>query len=99
MRQLDMSVAVVTGAGRGIGLFNINVNAVAPGFVETAMTAATAERIGVGFEQFTKDAIAQIPLGRTGRPEDIANVIGFMVSDEASYVSGQILYVAGGPRG
>jgi 3-oxoacyl-[acyl-carrier protein] reductase len=82
-----------------LGPFNINVNAVAPGFVETAMTRATAERVGVDFEAFKKGAVERIPLRRAGRPEDIANVIAFLCGEDASYVTGQILYVAGGPRG
>jgi len=82
-----------------LGQFNVNVNAVAPGFIETRMTRATAERIGVDFEQFKADAASRIPLRRVGQPDDVANVIAFLVSDEASFVSGQIIYVAGGPRG
>lgn len=81
-----------------LGPFNINVNAVAPGFVETAMTEATAARVGMEFDDFKKAASEQIPLRRTGTPEDIANVIAFLVSDEASYVSGQVIYVDGGRR-
>lgn len=82
-----------------LGPFNVNVNAVAPGFIETRMTQATAERLGQDWEQFKKDAAARTPLRRTGKPEDVANVIAFLVSDEASFVSGQVIYVAGGPRG
>jgi len=82
-----------------LGPFNINVNAVAPGFIETRMTQQTAERLGMDWEQFKKDAAARTPVRRTGKPEDVANVIAFLVSDESSFVSGQILYVAGGPRG
>ena len=82
-----------------LGPFNINVNAIAPGFIETRMTRATAERIGVDFEQFKADAASRIPVRRVGQPEDVANVVAFLVSDEASFVSGQIIYVAGGPRG
>jgi len=82
-----------------LGPFNVNVNAIAPGFVETRMTRQTAERQGIDWEQFVRDAAARIPLRRTGKPEDIANVVAFLVSDEAGYVSGQIIYVAGGPRG
>ena len=81
-----------------LGRFNINVNAVAPGYVETAMTRATAERMGVAFEDFAKAAVERIPLGRGGTPEDIAGVIAFLVSEDASYVSGQVLYVNGGRR-
>lgn len=82
-----------------LGPFNINVNAVAPGFVETRMTRITAERVGADYEQLKADRAAQTPLRRVGQPEDIANVIAFLASDEAGFVSGQIIYVAGGPRG
>ena len=82
-----------------LGQFNINVNAVAPGFIETRMTQQTAERVGIDWEQFKKDAASRTPVRRTGKPEDVANVIAFLVSDESSFVSGQIIYVAGGPRG
>jgi len=80
-----------------LGPFNINVNAVAPGFVETRMTRATAERMGMDFETFKLGAASQIPLRRVGQPEDIANVIAFLCSDESSFVSGQTIYVRGGP--
>lgn len=82
-----------------LGPFNINVNAVAPGFIDTRMTRATAERIGIDFEAFKAQVAAETPLRRVGQPEDVANVIAFLCSDEASYVSGQVIYVAGGPRG
>ena len=80
-----------------LGPFNINVNAVAPGFVETRMTRATAERLGIDYETFKIGAASQIPLRRVGKPEDIASVIAFLCSDESSFVSGQTLYVRGGP--
>lgn len=80
-----------------LGPFNINVNTVAPGFVETRMTRATAERMGVDFEAFKIGAASQIPLRRIGQPEDIASVIAFLSSDEASFISGQTIYVRGGP--
>jgi 3-oxoacyl-[acyl-carrier protein] reductase len=80
-----------------LGQFNINVNTVAPGFVETRMTMATAERMGVDYETFKMGAASQIPLRRVGRPEDIANVIAFLCSDDAGFVSGQNIYVRGGP--
>lgn len=81
-----------------LGPFNINVNAVAPGFIETRMTRGTAERMGMDFEQMKTERAARTPLRRVGQPEDVANVIGFLVSDESSYVSGETIYVAGGPR-
>jgi 3-oxoacyl-[acyl-carrier protein] reductase len=80
-----------------LGPFGINVNCVAPGFVVTRMTAQTAERVGVEFEDFQKLAAEQIPLRRVGQPEDIASVIAFLASDDASFVSGQVIYVRGGP--
>ena len=81
-----------------IELGPFNVNAVAPGFIETDMTRATAARVGVDFENFKQAASTQIPLQRTGRPEDVAGVISFLCGEDASYVSGQVIYVAGGPR-
>lgn len=80
-----------------LGPFGINVNAIAPGFIATDMTRATAERTGVDFPQMQKAASERIPVRRVGRPEDIANVAAFLVSEESSYVSGQTIYVAGGP--
>jgi 3-oxoacyl-[acyl-carrier protein] reductase len=80
-----------------LGPFNVNVNAVAPGFVETRMTRATAERMGMDYESFKLGAASQIPLRRIGQPEDIASVIAFLCSDESSFVSGQTIYVRGGP--
>jgi 3-oxoacyl-[acyl-carrier protein] reductase len=80
-----------------LGPFGINVNCVAPGFVVTRMTAQTAERVGLEFDQFQEAAAQQIPLRRVGQPEDIASVIAFLCSDDASFVSGQVIYVRGGP--
>ena len=80
-----------------LGPFNINVNAVAPGFIETRMTQQTAQRMGVDFEAFKVGAASQIPLRRVGQPHDVASVIAFLCSDEASFVSGQTIYVRGGP--
>ena len=81
-----------------LGKFGVTVNAIAPGFIETEMTAATAERLGVPFEEFKKSAAAQIPVARTGVPEDVAHAASFFASEGAGFVSGQVLYVAGGYR-
>lgn len=79
-----------------LGRFNINVNAVAPGFIETDMTKTTAERMGIDFEELKQAAAERSLLGRTGKPVDIANAVLFLVSDEASFITGQVLYVRGG---
>jgi 3-oxoacyl-[acyl-carrier protein] reductase len=81
-----------------LGPFGVTVNAVAPGFIVTDMTAATAARVKVDFEQFQRLAAEQIPVRRVGRPEDIAHTVSYLVSEGASFVSGQVIYVAGGPR-
>jgi 3-oxoacyl-[acyl-carrier protein] reductase len=81
-----------------LGPFNINVNCVAPGFIATAMTEQTAERMGVPFDRFVEAVAAETPLRRVGQPEDVAGTIAFLCSEDASYVSGQVVYVAGGPR-
>ncbi|PQP14627.1 3-oxoacyl-ACP reductase FabG [Rhodococcus opacus] len=80
-----------------LGKFGVTANAIAPGFIETEMTAATAERMGVTFEDFKAGATKQIPVARTGRPDDIAHAVSFFASAEAGFVSGQVLYVSGGP--
>jgi 3-oxoacyl-[acyl-carrier protein] reductase len=80
-----------------LGKFGVTANAVAPGFIQTDMTAATAERIGMDFDEFIKYSASQIPVQRVGQPEDIANTIAFLASEDAGFVSGQVIYVAGGP--
>ena len=81
-----------------LGKFGVTANAIAPGFVETEMTMATAARQGLDYDEW-KSAIARdIPLGRIGRPEDIAAVASFLCREEAGYVSGQVIYVNGGAR-
>ena len=81
-----------------LGKFGVTANAIAPGFIETDMTAATAARIGMSFEDFKTAAAQEIPVGRVGQPDDIANAVSFFVSQRAAFVSGQVLYVAGGPQ-
>ncbi len=80
-----------------LGRFGVRANCVAPGFIVTAMTQQTAERIGMSFEDFQTTAAEQIPLRRVGQPEDVAGVIAFLCSDDAAYVTGQVIYVSGGP--
>ncbi len=80
-----------------LGRFQVNVNCVAPGFIATAMTQQTADRLGVPFEDFKQFGADQTPLGRVGEPEDVAGVIAFLCSEDASYVSGQVIYIRGGP--
>jgi 3-oxoacyl-[acyl-carrier protein] reductase len=81
-----------------LGRFNITVNAVAPGYITTPMTAATAERVGATPEQHQQEVAERTPLRRVGQPDEVAAVIAFLASDDASYVSGQTLYVNGGAR-
>ncbi|WP_410874233.1 3-oxoacyl-ACP reductase FabG [Nocardia sp. A7] len=81
-----------------LGKYGVTANAIAPGFIETEMTAATAARIGMDFEEFKRAAAAQIPVNRTGTPQDIAHTASFLASEGAGFVSGQVIYVAGGPK-
>ncbi len=80
-----------------LGPFNINVNTVAPGFVETRMTRAVAERTGIDYEALKKAAAERAALRRTGRPEDIAGIITFLCSEDASFITGQTVYATGSP--
>ncbi|WP_188681293.1 3-oxoacyl-ACP reductase FabG [Subtercola lobariae] len=80
-----------------LGQFGVTANAIAPGFIQTDMTAATAERLHIPFDEFIAGAAAEIPVGRVGQPADIANLASFLVSEGAGFVSGQVIYVAGGP--
>ncbi|WP_432477117.1 SDR family NAD(P)-dependent oxidoreductase [Nocardioides sp. GXQ0305] len=84
--------------GIELGPFGINANAIAPGFIATEMTDATAERLGLGVEEFRKLNADANPVRRVGEPADIAAAAAFLCSDEASYVTGQVLYVDGGAR-
>ena len=80
-----------------LGPFGVTANAVAPGFIATDMTATTAARMGLPFEDFQQAAATQIPVRRVGQPDDVAHTISFLVSEGAGFVSGQVIYVAGGP--
>ncbi|CAM5335730.1 3-oxoacyl-ACP reductase [Streptomyces tanashiensis] len=81
-----------------LGPYGINVNAIAPGFVATAMTDQTARRTGADPEEFRRAAAARSPLRRVGSPEDIAAVVSFLASEDAAYVTGQTIHVDGGPQ-
>jgi 3-oxoacyl-[acyl-carrier protein] reductase len=81
-----------------LGPFGITANAVAPGFVVTEMTAALAERLGSTLERFTEERARITPVRRAGTPDDIAGVIAFLASDDASFITGQTIYVDGGRR-
>src|SRR6195952_4903756 len=81
-----------------LGRYNVTANAIAPGMIATDMLRETAARVGVSFEDFMNAAVAEIPVGRWGEPEDIAAAAAYFTSDEAGFVSGQVLYVAGGPK-
>jgi 3-oxoacyl-[acyl-carrier protein] reductase len=81
-----------------LGRYGVTVNAIAPGFIESEMTIGTAARIGVSFEDLKAAMVKEIPVGRAGTPDDVSAAVAFFVRDDASFVSGQVLYVAGGPR-
>jgi 3-oxoacyl-[acyl-carrier protein] reductase len=82
--------------GIELGPFGVTANAIAPGFIATDMTDATAARVGMPVEEFRKAAADRNPVRRVGFPEDIAAAAAFLCSDEASYITGQTLYVDGG---
>ncbi|MDC3724235.1 MULTISPECIES: 3-oxoacyl-ACP reductase FabG [unclassified Rhodococcus (in: high G+C Gram-positive bacteria)] len=81
-----------------LGKFGVTANAIAPGFIATEMTAATAERLGLSFDDFKSNIAANIPVGRIGEVDDIAHTASFLASEGAGFVSGQVIYVAGGPK-
>jgi 3-oxoacyl-[acyl-carrier protein] reductase len=81
-----------------LGPFGVNVNAIAPGFIATEMTDETAKRLKMDVEEFRKLNADANPVKRVGYPEDIAAAAAFLCSDEASYITGQTLYVDGGGK-
>lgn len=82
-----------------LGKFGVTANCVAPGYVETDMLQLTAERMGVPYDELTRDLVRGIPVGRMGQVDDIAAAVSFFARDDASFVTGQVLYVSGGPAG
>ena len=82
-------IGLTTAVARELASRNITCNAVAPGFIETAMTDVLSE-------EFKQNAVQQIPLGRVGTVDDVANAVAFLASDEASYITGHVLNVNGG---
>jgi 3-oxoacyl-[acyl-carrier protein] reductase len=81
-----------------LGKFGVTANCIAPGFIVSDMTKATAERIGEDWQTYVSARAAQIPVARAGQVDDIAHAVSFFVSEGAGFVSGQVLYVAGGPK-
>jgi 3-oxoacyl-[acyl-carrier protein] reductase len=79
-----------------LGPFGVTANAIAPGFIETAMTAATAERIGTNIDQMREAVASTVPVRRGGLPADIANTVAFFAAEESGYITGQVIYVDGG---
>jgi 3-oxoacyl-[acyl-carrier protein] reductase len=81
-----------------LGKYNITVNSIAPGFIMTDMTKGVADRLGITFDELIEAKVKQIPVNRPGTPEDIAQAASFFASPDSSFISGQVLYVAGGPK-
>ena len=81
-----------------LGKFGVTANCIAPGFIISDMTRATAERIGEDWDEYVTKRAAAIPVGRAGTVDDIAHMVSFFVSEGAGFISGQVIYVAGGPK-
>jgi 3-oxoacyl-[acyl-carrier protein] reductase len=80
-----------------LGRFGVTANCIAPGYIATDMLARTAERLGITFDELVERTVPEIPVGRMGTPDDIAAAASFFVSEQSSFVTGQVLFVAGGP--
>jgi 3-oxoacyl-[acyl-carrier protein] reductase len=81
-----------------LGKFGVTANCIAPGFIISDMTRATAERLGEDWNSYIAQRAAALPVGRAGTVDDVANMVWFFVSEGAGFVSGQVIYVAGGPK-
>jgi 3-oxoacyl-[acyl-carrier protein] reductase len=90
-------VRVTTELGPQLGRHGITANAVAPGIVVSDMTRTSARRLGLGFEEFQRNAAQSLPVGRVGQPEDIAHTASHLVRPGAGFVSCQAIYMTGGP--
>lgn len=90
---LGLTKTVALEAGR----YGVTVNAVAPGFTVTEMTRSIAQRDGIDFGVMVDEMVKTIPVGRAGNPEDIAHAVAYFADERSGFVSGQVLYVAGGP--
>ena len=82
-------IGATKSAAKELASRGITVNAIAPGFIDTEMTGALSEKV-------QEQILTQIPLGTFGKPEDIANCAAFLASDEAAYITGQVIQVDGG---
>ncbi|MGV1022063.1 3-oxoacyl-ACP reductase FabG, partial [Clostridium perfringens] len=82
-------IGLTKSLAKELGSRGITVNAVAPGFINTDMTASLSEKV-------KEEASKNIPLKRLGDPEDVANLVGFLASDAANYITGQVINVDGG---
>jgi 3-oxoacyl-[acyl-carrier protein] reductase len=81
-----------------LGKFGVTANCIAPGLIESEMTRATAERLGRDWDDYAAERAQSIPVARVGQVEDIAHAVSFFLGEGAGFVSGQVLYVAGGPK-
>jgi 3-oxoacyl-[acyl-carrier protein] reductase len=82
-----------------LGKFGVTANCIAPGYIETDMLVQTAERLGITYDEFAERTVGSIPVGRMGKAEDIAAAVAFFAREDTSFITGQILYVSGGPEG
>lgn len=80
-----------------LGRFGVTVNLVSPGHIDSDLTRATAERLGLDYEEIAADRIAANAIKRVGHPDDVANAVSFLAAEAAGYITGQVLNVSGKP--
>lgn len=90
-------IGLTTSLAIELGPYNVNVNCIAPDFIETQMTRDSVRQEGMFMDDFKKAALVNIPLRRLGKVDDVSHVAAFLTSDESSYVTGQVIKVCGGP--